>query len=175
MMTRRMLVLGAAVGLAIGPASSWAQAANDHLECYKVRDAARLAAVVDLATPQFGGASGCRVSTKSVELCVPASKQVDEATVDGNPITPTPTDGPPAARSYLCYKLQCPKEQQPAFAQAVRDQFGARTVGSVRTSRLCTPATLEATNCGAVVCPVGTVCCNPLLSICIAPGQACVL
>jgi len=29
--------------------------------------------------------------------------------------------------------------------------------------------------CGDVICPAGTVCCNPLLSICTAPDEFCIM
>jgi len=29
--------------------------------------------------------------------------------------------------------------------------------------------------CGSVVCPVGQVCCNPLASTCVGPGEFCAL
>src|SRR4029453_17484482 len=53
-------------------------AAPDHLQCYAVRDPLQLRALVDLTSPQYGLAKGCRVR-RGRELCVPASKAVTSA------------------------------------------------------------------------------------------------
>jgi hypothetical protein len=108
---------------------------------------------------------------------VPAVKTVQEATVDGQPIVPAPGPAPAAAGDYLCYKLICPKEDRPRPEDAVgvEDQFGDRPVSRLRPARLCTPAVRVETPCGPTTCTPGLVCCNPVLGICIQPGQVCVL
>jgi hypothetical protein len=128
-------------------ASAHAQAQNDHLKCYKVKDALKLAAVVDLNSPQFGLEAGCKVS-KAKFFCVPATKTVisavDKAT--GLPITPLPVSGPDAG-DRICYKVKCPIVV-PIPDQQVTDQFGTRTITKFKASYLCTPAVKGATYCG---------------------------
>jgi hypothetical protein len=94
-----------------------------HLKCYKVRDAQKLQALADLVTPQLGTETGCKVSSRSVELCVPAVKTVQEAEVNGEPIVPAPGPGPAAAGDYICYKLACPKELAVPIRQIVNVPF----------------------------------------------------
>ena len=160
--------------LVVGSAA--ANGVTDHLKCYKVRDAQKLKALVDLATPQLGAETGCKVSSRSVERCVPAVKTVQEAEVNGQPIVPAPGSGPAAAGDYVCYKLACPKEERPPADTAVgiADQFGNRAVSRLRPARLCTPAAKVETSCGPTQCAPDLVCCNPVLGICALPGQVCV-
>jgi hypothetical protein len=112
----------------------------DHLQCYKVRDPLLLSGTVDLDSPQFGAAPGCKIARGTPPLfCVPATKIVvavrDRAT--GQPITPLPVAGPdPGDR--LCYKIKCEAPSPPDTE--VTDQFGTRTVTGLRAKLLCTPA-----------------------------------
>jgi hypothetical protein len=127
-----------AVLVIVTAAASAHAAVNDHLKCYKVKDALNLAAVVDLNSPQFGLEAGCKVS-KAKFFCVPATKTVVSAEDKKThvPITPLPVGGPdPGDR--VCYKVKCP-EPFPPDTQ-VTDQFGTRTVTKFKTSLLCTPA-----------------------------------
>jgi hypothetical protein len=129
-------ILLAAVLLAL-PATARAQVA-DHLECYKIKDPVRLAAVVDLDAPQFGLEAGCQVKRARM-FCVPAENTVisakDKAT--GNPITPLSVSGPnPGDR--ICYKVKCPLPFPPDTQ--VTDQFGTRTVTGLKPFLLCAPA-----------------------------------
>jgi len=110
----------------------------DHLKCYKIRDPVKLAAVVDLDSPQFGLEAGCKV-TPAKMFCVPARKTVisavDKAT--GLPITPLPVTGPdPGDR--ICYKVKCP-EPFPPDTEAT-DQFGTRRLTKLKPFMLCAPA-----------------------------------
>ena len=122
------------------PALAFAQAENDHLQCYQVRDALNLGAVVDLDSPQLGLAAGCKVS-RAKYFCVPAKKTVvsavDRAT--GLPLAPLPVGGPDAG-DRLCYKVKCPTPSTSIPARSVTDQFGNRTVAKFKASFLCTPA-----------------------------------
>jgi len=136
----RRIALGAAaiaVVLAFGLTMAHAQVA-DHLKCYKIKDPVKLAAVVDLDSPQFGLEAGCKVTSAKM-FCVPATKTVisavDKAT--GLPITPLPVTGPdPGDR--ICYKVKCP-EPFPPDTQAT-DQFGTRTLTKFKPFMLCAPA-----------------------------------
>ncbi len=108
-MSRIARTLAPAVFLALAaPALVHAQAPNDHLKCYQVKDALNLAAVVDLASPQFGVEAGCKVG-KAKYFCVPAEKIVISAEDKKTklPIVPLPVSGPDAGDS-ICYKVKCP-------------------------------------------------------------------
>jgi hypothetical protein len=172
----RLGALAVAVAMLAGAPAAAVDGA-DHLKCYHVRDAQRLQALVDVGTARFPIEQGCKLSSKSVELCVPAEKVVREARVDGQPIVPDPTFGPPAAGEYVCYKLVCPKAERlpPTDTVGVEDQFGPRSLSHLRPSRLCTPATDVQTPCGPTFCAPGLVCCNPVMGICAPPGQPCIL
>ncbi len=141
----------------------------DHLQCYGVRrDPLQLRALVDLFSSQYGLAPGCRIRKSAVEFCVPASKTVREAQDGGTrpptPITPLPGVGAPAAGDYVCYKVSCPDEQLPK-EQPVTDQFGGRTLGRLRTTKLCTPAvkgtTTSSTTTTTTRCTQPTTTTNP--------------
>jgi hypothetical protein len=126
-----------AVVLAFGVSAAHAQV-PDHLKCYKIKDPVKLAAIVDLDSPQFGLEAGCQVKPAKM-FCVPATKTVvsalDKAT--DLPITPLPISGPdPGDR--ICYKVKCPEPFPPDTE--VTDQFGTRTLVKFKTQMLCTPA-----------------------------------
>jgi hypothetical protein len=125
--------------VAVGWAALAAAQVPDHLQCYKVRDPLKLRGVVDLDTAQFGAETGCSVSRTSL-FCVPARKAVvsaeDRAT--GAVITPLEFWSPPEPGDLVCYKARCPRPF-PADQQ-VTDQFGTRTLESLRPSLLCAPA-----------------------------------
>jgi len=116
----------------------------DHLTCYKVRDPLKLRGVVDLDVPQFGGVSGCAISSAKL-FCVPASKTVVSAEdrTGGGAITPLSFWAPPEPGDRICYKVKCP-EPVPAD-QEVTDQFGTRTLARFKSALFCTPAVKGAT------------------------------
>jgi len=63
-MSRIARTLAPAVFLALAaPALVHAQAPNDHLKCYQVKDALNLAAVVDLASPAPARGSSSSTAT----------------------------------------------------------------------------------------------------------------
>ena len=135
----RTVGLLAVVFCFVAPTPGSAQVA-DHLKCYKVKDALKLAGTADLDTPQFGADAGCTVS-KATLFCVPATKTnvavTDKAT--GLPIAPLPISGPqPGDR--VCYKVKCPNPVVPIADQSVTDQFGNRTVSKFKAALVCTPA-----------------------------------
>jgi hypothetical protein len=103
-----------------------------------MKDPLNLAAVVNLDSPQFGVATGCRVE-KARYFCVPAVKTVVSAEDKRThvPIDILPVGGPDAG-DRICYKVKCPTSA--STEQAVTDQFGNRTVIKLKSSLVCTPA-----------------------------------
>jgi hypothetical protein len=139
MQFHRLLAVAPAALLMVTLAAPVRAQVADHLKCYKIKDAVKLAAVVDLDSPQFGLEAGCKV-TGAKMFCVPASETVISA-VDkkrrGLSITPLPITGPdPGDR--ICYTVKCPKPYPPATQ--VRDQFGTRTLTKLQPFMLCVPA-----------------------------------
>ena len=127
------------VGLSLVLASATIAGAQDNLKCYKMKDSLKLKGTVDLDTPKFGVDPGCKISTAKM-YCVPGTT-TNVAVVDqsGNPIVPKPTPGSdPGGR--ICYKVTCPSR---APDQEVTDQFGARTVTSLKATFVCTPTARE--------------------------------
>jgi hypothetical protein len=117
-----------------------AHAQNDHYNCYKAKDTAKVfkSATADLTAFQVQfAAENCAIKAKSKQVCVPASKTVT-AIVDG-------TDAPFPAQNLtdlqICYKIKCPKV---AIAPIeVSDQFGTRNIEKFKASTLCVPAVLQ--------------------------------
>ena len=70
-----LLVLVAASCVMLVPQ---ANAQDDHLKCYKVKDPLKLKGIVDLTTPLFAPEIGCKIS-KAKRFCVPAHKEVVSA------------------------------------------------------------------------------------------------
>lgn len=147
MRTVRFVLLGALVMAWCVAAPARAQV-PDHLKCYKMKDPLKLAASVDLDSPQFGVASGCTLS-KAQLFCVPSTKTnvavIDKST--GLPIG-LPFSGAPRPGDQICYKLKCPKPVTPIPDQVVTDQFGSRTLTKFKASLLCVPAVKGTAYCG---------------------------
>jgi hypothetical protein len=109
----------------------------NHAKCYKIKDSVKLKAIVDLYTPNFGPDSGCSVK-KAKSLCVPAHKQVTEATIN-NVVTSVRDDGEELTdNESICYKIKCAK--QVLADQTFLDQFGIHQMGKLKASLLCVPA-----------------------------------
>lgn len=112
--------------------------AQDHLKCFKVRDAStfRVAAVDVDALAAGYGLESCTVLGRAKRVCVPADATVtsiDEGTDD-------PTPGETLEGWRMCYRLRCPKvELAPA---EITDRFGTRTVSAFKAVELCTPVNL---------------------------------
>jgi hypothetical protein len=163
-MTITRVLLGSLVTiLALARSAAVSAQIEDHLKCYRITDPLKLAAVVDLHAPELGLEPGCEIS-KPMLYCVAATKTVISATdkKTGLPITLLPVDGPPTD-DRICYKLRCPTRYQSA---EIKDQFGQRIVGKLKSSLLCTPARLvnlqtcgdnPAPTCGGT-CPEGSRC-----------------
>ncbi len=109
----------------------------DHLKCYKIKDPNKLAGVVDLNSQQFGLEMNCRIS-KTVRFCVPVTKAVTSAFLNGAQITPSPVSGQNLIDDYVCYKILC-KTPPPASAK-VQDQFSTRTLTKFKPADVCVPA-----------------------------------
>lgn len=109
----------------------------DHLKCYKIKDPNKLNGIVELTSPQFGVEPGCRIS-KTKRFCVPVTKAVTSAFLNGAAITPSPISGQKLIDDYVCYKIIC-KTTPPASAK-VQDQFSTRTFIKFKASEVCVPA-----------------------------------
>ena len=142
MIHNRLVVTLSAIVTVAAAASSAAAQPVDHLKCYKMKDPLKLSATADLNTPSLGVDPNCKIS-KAKFFCVPGSKTnvaaVDKST--GNPITLLPIGGSNPGKR-VCYKIKC---QSQAPDQPLADQFGARTVGKLKASLLCTPASTTTT------------------------------
>jgi hypothetical protein len=74
---RWSLIVSVSVAILLAAAAGRAQAAavtDDHLECYKIMDPLKLAASVDLNSPQFGVDQNCEVG-KAKLFCVPRGRR----------------------------------------------------------------------------------------------------
>lgn len=109
----------------------------DHLKCYKIKDPNKLKGIVDLNGPQFGLEAGCRIA-KTRKFCVPVTKTVSSAFVNGLPIVPAPVAGQNLIDDYVCYTIVC-KTPAPASAN-VQDQFSTRTFTKFKAQEVCVPA-----------------------------------
>src|SRR5690349_5850121 len=86
---------------------AWAQATPDHLQCFKIKDAAAKKVYTADLTPgnnAFPAATGCSIFVPAKLLCIDVVK---------SNVMPAPQPTPPAAaaQTYLCYKAKCPKVQ----------------------------------------------------------------
>lgn len=157
-MTRGPMLLAV---LAVLTTAARTHAADDHLKCYRVKDPLKLAAVVDLPSAGWQSETGCRVS-RAVELCVPTTKVVVEATDLGtkppSPITPLPVAGPALDRSYACYTLKCPRTPLPLGDQIITDQFGVRTLEASSARKLCVPVVMGTTTTTTTTRPATSSC-----------------
>lgn len=152
-------------------AATAAAATADHLECYKIKDASRIAGKVDLTSAQFGFQDGCKV-VKGMQFCVPVTKNVTGLSINGVTAAPLPIYGPPVADDRICYKVVCPKLLVPIADQMVTDQFSSRTISRFKASMLCTPAVKGAGFCGDGVIDPGEDCDGAVLGTCTVGCQS---
>lgn len=132
------------VGIALVLAAATAEAGvPDNLQCYEISNAnlRGLRGVVDLDTPAFGLAPGCKVSRPKL-YCVPADARVQPGTLTdgGRPIDELPYQGRPADTDRICYNVKCPYPVGSAPDQVVTDRFGTHGFKQLRTELMCTPA-----------------------------------
>jgi hypothetical protein len=135
-LSRSAVGTAAALLLLASPASAQL---HDHLKCYKVKDPSSASATVDLRPADlsnFEVDAGCTVKVRSRQVCFPVEKDLVNTTG-----TSLDVNGPELATPYLCYKVRCPAAAIPASLQ-MSDQFGTRTLTSLRTSTVCAPAVL---------------------------------
>jgi hypothetical protein len=129
-------------------AQGYYQPAEDHLECFKIKDSVKLSGLVDIDSTAFGLQGGCRISTARM-YCTPAVKIVEQVFSGQTQIDPTEVPGFPGLGDRLCYKVKCPVRSFPD--RALTDQFGVHTIGRFKASLLCTPTTTRI--------PCRTTCC----------------
>ena len=118
-------------------ASSAGAQLHDHLKCYRVRDATSSVATVDLHPADsvlFEVDAGCTVKVRSKQLCVPVQQDLVESS--GGPLHIT---GQELTNAFLCYAVKCPASTLPETLE-MSDPFGTRTLSSLHTSTVCTPA-----------------------------------
>ncbi len=111
-----------------------APAVADHLKCYKIKDAQKYEANVNLLSAQLGDELDCDVKVKAKYYCVPVIKEVNSTNAPVIPFV-----GEEHLGDRLCYKVSCPKVSLPALE--VSDQFGTRMIEKFKPKLLCTPAT----------------------------------
>ena len=129
-MNRRNPFLLASLGLLL--AAKAEALTSDHLQCYKVKDAAAKASYVATLTPTdpaFVAANGCSIKVPAKLICVDTTKSAV------SPAPPGAPDGPPA-QTYLCYKTKCPAS---TATKTVSDQFGSHALTVGKTGLLCAP------------------------------------
>ncbi len=92
------------VSISLGKAQAQA---NDHLTCYKIKGEIKLRGLLDIETPQFGLAPGCKI-TKPKFFCAPATRGnlavLD--TITRTPVTPLPLIAPPAPSDRICWQVK---------------------------------------------------------------------
>lgn len=136
------LVLPLLLTAVLAPANS-AQAQDDHLRCYKIKDSHKFTAIADLETLEsqniFPDEQGCKVIVRSKEFCVPVTKTRTLQPGDSRDAPDQVVTGQTLSNDFLCYKVRCPKQDFMPDSQEVEDQFGTRSISSFRTSKVCTP------------------------------------
>lgn len=129
--------------------STSADAAFDHLKCFKIKDTSNYTAFADLVTNPaqqgpFPNEDGCKILVRSKEFCVPVEKNRIFQTENPRDAPHLDIEGHDVQQDYLCYKMRCPKKGNPEFPQLaqeqmVADQFGLRTISGFKTHKICTP------------------------------------
>lgn len=133
-------VLSVGLGLLLPASNALGQGSGliNHQKCYKIKDTSvRLKALADLYTPQFGPDSDCQVR-KAKLFCVPANKQVTEATDRKTSIQVQRLGEELTDNDSICYKIKC-RKPFPAD-RMVTDQFGTHELTKLKPSLLCVPA-----------------------------------
>ncbi|HYC00962.1 MAG TPA: hypothetical protein VEC57_17645 [Candidatus Limnocylindrales bacterium] len=128
-----LIAAGAATGAGAQP--------HDHLQCFKLKDAASYSGIVDLRPlhePPFAVEAGCRLKIRSRELCIPVKKTLGDADAPSLDVA-----GQDLQNAFLCYAVKCPDLSMPP-SLTMSDQFGTRTLSGFRTSKMCAPAVFGA-------------------------------
>ena len=111
--------------------------ANDHFECYKVKDTRGKATYsMDLiaGVAGFTNEIGCSIKLGASRVCVQVSKQNVVPTPPGG----GPGPGPDSGATFIGYKLKCPKQPLPGGTFA--DQFGSGPLVPSKAATLLVPA-----------------------------------
>src|SRR5262249_6893447 len=111
--------------------------ANDHFECYKVKDARPKAAyTMDLiaGVAGFTNELGCAANLGAKEACIQVAKQ----NVSPPPPGGGPGPGPASGAKFFSYRLTCPSGLLPPAG--ITDQFGAGSFTPEKASLLLVPA-----------------------------------
>ena len=122
-------------------------ATEDHLQCFQVKDNLRVRGLVDLESARLGLHDDCRIG-RTKYYCTSSSMTPVQvtATVGGIPLSPLPVEGEEVSGDRICYSTRC--RRRGSVAPVVTDRFGSRTVKSVRTGLVCTPAVEGTLFCG---------------------------
>ncbi len=110
---------------------------NDHLACYKAKDArAKASYTLDLVAgvAGFTNETGCALKARAKSVCVAVTKQ----NVVPSPPGGGPAPGPGAGAKYIGYKLKCPT---PTLSSVMAtDQFGVGLFLRKKVAGLLVPA-----------------------------------
>lgn len=134
MNTLAVLTLGSVVLLGFA-AGAEAKLLDDHLTCFKIKDAGKIRVKVDMIANELQSEfsiHGCKVKAKADKFCVPSTKVVTYGEHD-------PIGGQKLENDFLCYKIRCEKQDLDP-RRLVIDQFGRRHVGAFKPMEICTPA-----------------------------------
>lgn len=139
-------------------ASAPAAAERDHLQCYRIERAQRLVPRLPIELSNQLRDQECVVEQEEL-FCASSEKNGGDDPRGGE------------AADFVCYRLKCDDASSRVRAE---DQFGTRGLEFRRATLVCAPVE-KIGQCGPATCAPGTVCCNPLLGICTAPGEVCAL
>ena len=134
---RRLGLATFSIGLALLLPASLTLGQTGHQKCYKIKDASvKLKALADLYTPRFGFDPGCKVKSAKL-LCLPAVKEVTEASNRKVPFQVQQTNLF-AQGTTICYQIKC---QKPFPSnQTLVDQFGTHELTKLKPNLLCVGA-----------------------------------
>ena len=135
---RRLGLATFSIGLALLLPASIALGQIDHQKCYKIKDTSvKLKALADLYTPRFGPDDDCKVG-KAKLLCLPANKQVTEATNRKIPFQVQRVRNNNVDETTICYQIKCPKPFP--TDESFTDQFGTHEFPKLKPNLLCVGA-----------------------------------
>ena len=85
----------------------------------------------------------CRINTRKIELCVPATKRVSYFAGTQYPqvLADNGVEPQPIKNDFLCYKMRCRDNDERPREQIVADQFGQKKIELLpRVYKVCVPA-----------------------------------
>jgi hypothetical protein len=125
------------MGLVVADRATAILTTQDHLHCYKLKDAAAkklYTADLDSANPSFPSEQGCQIKLPGKMFCRAVAKH------NVNPTPPGAPSGPQLFEDFVCYKLKCGKS---ALTVQVTDQFGSRSMTVKKPTVLCSPVNVD--------------------------------